>query len=65
MKIRFGYELVYAVPQPVPKVFLLHAQPGTDQIVVVPDAMRVQPAVPLTHYVDAFGNTWVVPAPPR
>jgi transglutaminase-like putative cysteine protease len=57
MKIRFGYELVYAVPQPVPMVFLLHAQPGKDQSLVVPDEMRVQPAVPLTHYVDAFGNT--------
>ena len=57
MKIRFGYELVYSVPQLTPMVFMLHAQPNHGQFVVQHDRMLVNPQVPLTFYTDAFGNT--------
>ncbi len=57
MKIRFGYELVYNVPQLTPMIFSLHCQPhGTQQLLKV-DLMRTEPAVPLFFYPDAFGNT--------
>ncbi len=57
MKILFGYELVYNVPQLTPMIFSLHCQPhGTQQLLKV-DLMRTEPAVPLFFYPDAFGNT--------
>jgi transglutaminase-like putative cysteine protease len=57
VKIRFGYELVYSVPQQTPMIFTLHCQPQGSQHLVVPDIMRTEPAIPLFFYLDAFGNT--------
>ncbi len=57
MRIRFGYELVYSVPQLTPMIFTLHCQPQGNQQLVCPDIMRTDPAIPLFFYPDAFGNT--------
>ena len=57
MKIRFGYELVYSVPQQTPMIFTLHSQPQGSQQLVLPDVMCTEPAIPLFFYPDAFGNT--------
>jgi transglutaminase-like putative cysteine protease len=57
VKIRFGYELVYSVPQQTPMIFTLRCQPQGSQQLVRPDAMRTDPAIPLFFYPDAFGNT--------
>ena len=65
MKIRFGYELVYNVPQLTPMIFTLHCQPQGGQQLVRPDIMRTDPPVPLFFYADAFGNTCTrLEAPP-
>jgi transglutaminase-like putative cysteine protease len=56
VKIKFGYELVYYSPQTTPMVLLLNAAPNPWQRLLVPDAMRTDPIVPLTTYYDAFGN---------
>lgn len=57
MKIRFGYELEYCVPQNSAMILMLHSQPGPRQRLLRPDVMRTVPQVPLSFYVDAFGNT--------
>jgi transglutaminase-like putative cysteine protease len=57
VKIRFGYELVYSVPQLTPMIFALHCQPQGTQQLVRPDIMHTDPVVPLSFYPDAFGNT--------
>jgi transglutaminase-like putative cysteine protease len=57
MKIRFGYELEYSVPQLTPMIFTLHCQPQGSQMLVRPDVMRTDPAIPLFFYPDVFGNT--------
>jgi transglutaminase-like putative cysteine protease len=65
VKIRFGYELVYSVPQPTPMIFALHCQPQGGQQLVRPDIMRTDPGVPLYFYPDVFGNTCTrLEAPP-
>jgi transglutaminase-like putative cysteine protease len=65
VKIRFGYELIYGVPQSTPMVLMLHSQPSRHQRLVRPDEMRTQPDVPLSFYPDAFGNTCTrLEAPP-
>ena len=56
MNIRFGYELVYSVPQQTPMIFTLHCQPQGSQQLMLPDTMRTDPAIPLFYYPDVFGN---------
>jgi transglutaminase-like putative cysteine protease len=57
VKIRFGFELVYRVPQLTPMIFTLRCQLQGGQQLVRPDVVRTDPAMPLFFYPDAFGNT--------
>jgi transglutaminase-like putative cysteine protease len=57
VRIRFGYEFIYSVPQLTPMIFALHCQPNETQRVIQPDFLRTEPAVPLSFYQDTFGNT--------
>jgi transglutaminase-like putative cysteine protease len=57
VKIRFGYELAYDIPQSSPMILLLHSQPGARQRLIRPHVMHTAPEVPLSFYTDAFGNT--------
>jgi transglutaminase-like putative cysteine protease len=46
-------------------IFTLHSQPGAAQRLLRPDIMHAEPAVPLSFYPDAFGNTCTrLEAPP-
>jgi transglutaminase-like putative cysteine protease len=56
VKIRFGYEILYSNPQRTPMILLLSANPRADQRLLIHDAMRTDPNVPLSSYQDAFGN---------
>jgi transglutaminase-like putative cysteine protease len=56
VRIRFGYEIVYQLAQATPMVLLLRAAPGPAQRLLVPDLMRTEPIVPLSNYIDSFGN---------
>jgi hypothetical protein len=57
VKIRFGYELVYNVPQLTPMIFALHCQPQGSQQLKLRDIICTEPAIPLFFYPDVFGNT--------
>jgi transglutaminase-like putative cysteine protease len=59
MKIRFGYEMIYACPQPTPMIVLLSAQPNATQHLLVPDQLITEPAIPLQPYRDPYGNRGV------
>lgn len=56
MNIRFGYELVYACPQPVPMILMLSVHPSRIADLLRADHMTAGPAVPLLPYTDGFGN---------
>jgi len=56
VKIRFGYEFIYQNPQTTPMVLLLTCAPGEGQRLLVADAIRTDPVVPLQTYRDVFGN---------
>ena len=56
MQIRVGYELVYDCPQPTPMILALKIHPSRTSDIVVPDDLRTEPCVPITHDLDAFGN---------
>ncbi|HKI31449.1 MAG TPA: transglutaminase family protein [Gemmataceae bacterium] len=56
MLIRLGYELVFQVPAPTPMVLMLYTHPSLAAALRSPDWVRVEPAVPVREYTDAFGN---------
>jgi transglutaminase-like putative cysteine protease len=57
LKIRFGYELVYSCPQPVPMILMLHAHSSRRRDLLRPDEMMMQPPLVTDTYLDVFGNT--------
>jgi transglutaminase-like putative cysteine protease len=57
MKFRFGYDIAYDALPGVPMVVLLSAQTNARQWIIQSDHMAIEPTVPPTAYVDAFGNT--------
>jgi len=56
VKIRIGYDMVYACPQPVPMILMLNTHYSRASDVVVPDHVCTDPALPLVAYRDGFGN---------
>jgi transglutaminase-like putative cysteine protease len=57
MKIRFGYEIVYSCPQPVPMILMLHVHPSRTSDLLLPDEMKITPTAATDTYTDVFGNT--------
>lgn len=56
MQIRVGYELIYECPQPTPMIVTLSIHQDRAGDIIVPDTMSTDPQVPLTSYIDGFGN---------
>ncbi len=56
MLIKLGYELVFDIPAPVSMVLMLYVHPEQAHVLQKPEAIYCDPPVPLTGYVDAFGN---------
>jgi transglutaminase-like putative cysteine protease len=56
MKLRIGYEIAYEFPQPTPMILVLSVHYSRVSDLERPDHMRVEPAVPISGYRDAFGN---------
>ncbi len=56
MKLRVGYELKYAFPQPTPAILMLNIHFSRVAGLAAPDNVIVSPAVPISGYRDGFGN---------
>jgi transglutaminase-like putative cysteine protease len=56
MLIRFGYELVFNAPAPVPMLLMLFTHPCRADALRKPDHLRLEPALPLEEFIDGFGN---------
>jgi transglutaminase-like putative cysteine protease len=56
MFIRLGYEIEFELPAPVAMVAMLSVHPSRVADLRAPDEMAIEPAVPLTSYIDGFGN---------
>ena len=56
MKIRIGYDLVYACPQPTPMILTLSVHFTRVADLIKPDHMLTEPPVPLSAYRDSYGN---------
>ena len=56
MFIRLGYDIEFDIPAPVAMVSMLSVHPSRLPDLRAPDHMQIDPAVPLTNYMDGFGN---------
>ena len=56
MQLRAGYELIYQLPQPTPIILCVNIHESRFADIVVPDRLITEPAIPVSGYVDAFGN---------
>jgi hypothetical protein len=65
MKIRAGYEITYDRPQPTPMIVELSVHPIRRSDLITPDAIRLEPPVPIKEYRDGFGNICQVIKAPK
>jgi transglutaminase-like putative cysteine protease len=56
MLIRLGYDIQFDIPQDVPFISLVNIHPSRVKDLREPDELTVEPSVPVTRYIDAFGN---------
>ncbi|WP_144147016.1 transglutaminase-like domain-containing protein [Paraburkholderia sp. BCC1884] len=56
MRLRVGYELVFACPQATPMLLMLNTHLSRAQDMLVPDNVNTYPWTPLRQYRDSFGN---------
>jgi len=56
MKLRVGYELRFAFPQPTPAILTLNIHYTRVSDLASPDHIIITPSVPISGYRDGFGN---------
>jgi transglutaminase-like putative cysteine protease len=56
MLIRLGYDIQFHVTWGTPFVALLSVHPSREQDLLQPDELRIEPEIPITYYLDSFGN---------
>jgi transglutaminase-like putative cysteine protease len=56
MLIRLAYDIQFDIPAPVAMVALLNVHPSRVADLLEPDELQIEPKIPLTHYIDGFGN---------
>jgi len=56
MLIRLGYDIQFELPLDVPFIGLVNVHPSRVQDLREPDELTVEPTVPITRYIDSFGN---------
>lgn len=56
MDIRVGYELIYNCFQPNPMMLMLKVHSSRVSDLLIPDFIRSIPEVPISEYIDRFGN---------
>jgi transglutaminase-like putative cysteine protease len=54
--IRVGYDIQFQIPTEVAMVALLNVHPSRAQDLLEPDELQTEPALPVSYYMDAFGN---------
>ena len=56
MKIRLGYDMVFAIPRELAMVAMLHVHPTRMPDLLEPDVLEVNAGVVKDEFVDGFGN---------
>jgi transglutaminase-like putative cysteine protease len=56
MLIRLGYDIGFNTLAPVTIVAMVHVHPSRERDLLEPDELKLDPWVPITSYIDTFGN---------
>jgi transglutaminase-like putative cysteine protease len=56
MHIRIGYDIAFDVPSTTPIIMLLRAHPSLAPALSRPDVPTIEPDLPVSEYLDVFGN---------
>jgi transglutaminase-like putative cysteine protease len=56
MQIHIGCEITYDCPQPTPALLMLRVHPSRAGDLQAPDELRPDPTIPISYYLDSFGN---------
>ncbi len=56
MQLRIGFDLVYDCPQPTPMLLVLRVHPSQADDLIAPDFLSTDPFLPVSVYIDSFGN---------
>lgn len=56
MHIRIGYDIAFDVPSPTPVIMLLRVHPSVAPFLSKPDVPTIEPDLPVSDYLDVFGN---------
>jgi transglutaminase-like putative cysteine protease len=56
MRIRIGFDIALDFPRPTPTLLMLNVHPSRQQDLVTPDALHLEPEIPLETYIDGYGN---------
>ncbi len=56
MLIRVGFDIQFQIPSEIAMVALLNVHPLRAQDLMEPDELQTEPGLPVTYYIDSFGN---------
>jgi transglutaminase-like putative cysteine protease len=56
MHIRIGFDLIFDIPAPTPMLLMLYVHPSRQKDLLGSEKFVISPNVPVTEFVDAFGN---------
>ena len=56
MLIRLAYDIQFEIPASVAMVALLNVHPSRVHDLLEPDELHIEPNIPVTSYIDGFGN---------
>jgi transglutaminase-like putative cysteine protease len=56
MLLRVNCEIAFTIPQPAPMILMLYLHPSVAARVRKPERLEVEPRVPVSEYIDLYGN---------
>ncbi len=56
MRIQTGFDIAFTVNAPTPMILMLNVEPGREKDLETPEILTIDPPVPISGYVDLFGN---------
>jgi transglutaminase-like putative cysteine protease len=56
MYIKIGFDIQLSITSPMALIYLLHVHPSRRDDLLMPEAVMIEPHLPVDEYLDAFGN---------
>jgi transglutaminase-like putative cysteine protease len=56
MLIKVGYDIAFSCPEPMAMVLMLYLHPSRSPTIRRPERLLVEPQVPISEYIDTYGN---------